>query len=72
MTIRDLTYRVCFLLRGGEILTVTLRKYCCGDESWTCVLRKRPITQLTYVFPFAFAATDCLRHFVRLIPPHIH
>ena len=68
MTIRDLTYRL-FLFRGGESLTVTLRKYCCGDERRTCVLRKRLITQLSCVYPCAFAATDCLRHFVRLIPP---
>ena len=44
MTIRDLTYRLfcfdfcyCCLLR-------------CGDERRTCVLQKRPITQLTCVF----------------------
>ena len=68
MTIRDLTYRL-FLFRGGESLTFTLRKYCCGDERRTCVLRKRLITLLSCVYPCAFAATDCLRHFVRLIPP---
>ena len=62
MTIRDLTYHL-FFVSWWQILIVTLCKYCCGDKRRTYVLT----TQLTSVFPSAFATTDCLCYFIRLI-----
>ena len=73
MTIRDLTsgFFVVVVL-SWLIVTVTLRKYCkycCCNERRTFVLQKKTDKLANLCFPCAFAATDCLRHFVGLIPP---